>query len=302
MIALRIFILLLAFTFQSEPLITREFIEQLRSEVDWEVTDYEDNIFKGWTLEEFKENFCNNELAETPAETSETDGPEESEDTLGLPEHFDGRVKWPKCIHPIRTQGRCGSCWAFGVAGSTSDRFCIAGKDVLLAPQDLVSCDKSNNGCKGGSIIRGLTYLYRRGAVSEECFPYTSGSGRTPRCPRRCTGSGEWVKHHCKAGSYKSIHEIPRMKQEIMEHGTVITAFRHYADFNTYKSGVYRHKRGAYICGHVMKPLGWGIENGLHYWIIANTYGENWGEKGYVRFKTRDCGIDRAMYSCLPRI
>lgn len=54
-----------------------------------------------------------------------------------LPTNFDPRAsgeKFSKCIHPIRDQAQCGSCWAFGSTEALSDRFCIAGKDVILSP------------------------------------------------------------------------------------------------------------------------------------------------------------------------
>eukprot|EP00689_Sawyeria_marylandensis_P003014 EC824952.1.p1 GENE.EC824952.1~~EC824952.1.p1 ORF type:complete len:96 (+),score=40.62 EC824952.1:57-344(+) len=30
-----------------------------------------------------------------------------------LPTHFDSREQWPSCVHAVRDQGQCGSCWAF---------------------------------------------------------------------------------------------------------------------------------------------------------------------------------------------
>jgi len=50
---------------------------------------------------------------------------------------FDSRTQWPGYIHPIRNQGSCGSCWAFGATEALSDRFAIksAGKtNVVLSP------------------------------------------------------------------------------------------------------------------------------------------------------------------------
>jgi cathepsin B len=51
-------------------------------------------------------------------------------------------------------------------------------------------------------------------------------------------------------------------------------------DFLTYKSGVYRHTAGGIVGAHAIKILGWGVENGNKYWLIANSWNEEWGDKG----------------------
>jgi cathepsin B len=71
-------------------------------------------------------------------------------ENLDLPKNFDGRDQWPKCIHEIRDQKQCGSCWAFGASEALSDRFCVASKgdvNVVLSAEDMVECDKSDFGC-----------------------------------------------------------------------------------------------------------------------------------------------------------
>ncbi|KAJ7360178.1 hypothetical protein OS493_018170 [Desmophyllum pertusum] len=40
---------------------------------------------------------------------------------IDIPQSFDARTKWPGSIHPIRNQGACGSCWAFGASGWSND-------------------------------------------------------------------------------------------------------------------------------------------------------------------------------------
>ena len=51
-----------------------------------------------------------------------------------------------------------------------------------------------------------------------------------------------------------------------------------------------------------MKILGWGIESGLNYWICANSWGTQWGEKGYFKIAFGECGIDSVAYGCSPDI
>lgn len=102
------------------------------------------------------------------------------------PANFDARTKWGNKIHPIRDQGRCGSCWAFGATESVSDRFAIDSNgsiDVILSPQQLVDCDKGDYGCGGGYLRHAFKYLEDSGAVEDKNYPYTSGtSGQTGVC------------------------------------------------------------------------------------------------------------------------
>ena len=65
------------------------------------------------------------------------------------PTNFDARKAYSGCIASIRNQGQCGSCWAFGAASALGDRLCIYSKrslDVILSPQQMVSCDSSSYG------------------------------------------------------------------------------------------------------------------------------------------------------------
>jgi len=123
----------------------------------------------------------------------------------GVPETFDSRDKWGSCVHPIRDQAQCGSCWAFGASEALSDRFCIASNgsiDVVLSPEDLVACDSIDHGCNGGYLAMAWRYLTNTGIVSDTCFPYTSGDGSVPHCLHgKCQDSEDYVKYRCQDGS-----------------------------------------------------------------------------------------------------
>lgn len=45
-------------------------------------------------------------------------------------------------------------------------------------------------------------------------------------------------------------------------------------------SGVYQHVSGSLIGGHAIKILGWGVEDGVPYWLCANSWNTDWGDNG----------------------
>lgn len=208
---------------------------------------------------------------------------------------FDAREKWRNKIHPIRNQGKCGSCWAFGATEALSDRFAIIyHNDVVLSPQHLVSCDHSDYGCQGGSLSNAWSFMKTTGVVTEACYPYTSGTSQeSGRCESKCQNGKAFVHYH--STGYSKSKSVDETMTEIQFNGPVEAAFTVYEDFLNYKSGVYQHLEGKMLGGHAVKCIGWGTEGGVDYWLMANSWGSDWGENGYFKIKRADCGVDNNM-------
>lgn len=47
--------------------------------------------------------------------------------------------------------------------------------------------------------------------------------------------------------------------------------------------GVYKYVEGSYLGGHAVKLLGWGLENGTKYWLLANSWNSDWGDNGETK-------------------
>jgi cathepsin B len=216
------------------------------------------------------------------------------------PASFDARVKWPDCVNYIRNQKQCGSCWAFGATEALSDRFCIKGHKVLLSPQYLVSCDTGNYGCNGGHLDVAWRYIENHGIPSDTCVSYKSGDGDSGTCPRTCD-DGSALRRH-KTIDIRNFSNPSSIQLEVMAHGPIEVAFTVYHDFYAYKSGIYKHTSGSSVGGHAVKLVGWGQENGVNYWICANSWGVNWGEKGYFRIAWGQVGIDRYGIAGVPAL
>lgn len=98
-----------------------------------------------------------------------------------------------------------------------------------------------------------------------------------------------------------SAYAVPKnaasIQAEIYANGPVEAAFSVYEDFYKYKSGVYKHTAGKYLGGHAIKIIGWGTESGSPYWLVANSWGVNWGESGFFKIYRGDdqCGIESAV-------
>jgi len=247
-----------------------------------------------------------------------------------LPTAFDARQEWGSIcpsVNEIRDQANCGSCWAFGAVESMTDRICIKSNGTMkphISAEDLNSCCgfSCGQGCNGGYPEAAWQHFKSVGLVTggqygtnEGCLPYQlphcdhhitggkypacQGDAPTPACKKECESSYNNTytadKHHGE--SAYSLPTVEKIATDIMTYGPVEGAFSVYEDFLAYKSGVYVHKTGQLLGGHAIKILGWGVEDGTDYWIVANSWNEDWGDNGYFKIKrgTDECGIESGV-------
>lgn len=259
------------------------------------------------------------------------------EAAVDLPTSFDAREQWGSICpstKEVRDQAACGSCWAFGAVEAMSDRICIASKganQAHISAQDLLTCCgfQCGNGCEGGYPEAAWQHWKSAGLVTggnygtnQGCEPYS-----LPNCDHHCTGKYQpcgnigptpACKKSCISGYPKSYTQdkqfgasaysvpsnVAKIQTEIMTNGPVEGAFTVYEDFLTYKSGVYEHKSGQMLGGHAIKVLGWGVDSGTNYWIVANSWNEDWGNGGFFNIKagTDECGIESGIVAGLPKL
>lgn len=282
-----------------EPAITDEIIKAVNSKkggASW-VAGH-NSIFAGKTLSHVQQKFVGARL--TPQIIDKHRQEIFGAMVKDYPETFDWRSEklGSQCIHPIRNQLHCGSCWAFAGSEALSDRFCIASNgtvNVVLSPQYMVSCDKSNFGCNGGYLNKAWAFMKSHGLPTEQCMPYTAGEGKVQPCSKTCADGSQPKFYHVDKVSI--IRGGAReMQAEIMKRGPVEAGFTVYKDFLAYKGGVYTHVTGEMLGGHAIKIIGWGVSEAskMPYWIAANSWGEEWGQNGFfwIRRGKNDCGIE----------
>lgn len=93
-----------------------------------------------------------------------------------------------------------------------------------------------------------------------------------------------------------------QFQEAIMNTGPLESGFDVYSDLFTYKSGIYSHVAGEYVGGHACRVVGWGQSGLTKYWIVANSWGTAWGERGWFRVKFGQISIDNDMYGCTPDV
>ena len=248
-------------------------------------------------------------------------GPVES-----YPKNLDLREKYPNCpsIRSVRNQGGCSSCWAFSAMTALSDRYCIAQKSNtafqrLFSPQDSLECCPTckalpTDGCKGGYLFQAYLHAKTNGVVSGDahenrslCKPYFIASGDSsiktgPECQRACaTDSPATVTYTSDAVKIKDFiygKGEAAMVAALNNGGSISVSMTVYQDFYLYKSGIYTRSYGKADGGHAVRLLGYGEENGVKFWIAANSWSKSWGENGFFRIRrgTDECGMESAYF------
>lgn len=249
----------------------------------------------------------------------------EQEALLGapLPAHFDAahfgevetpewrRKKYPaywdwrnhqgtRYASPILNQGRCGSCVAFAAIYQLETQMNIANQTVFNAwefsPQHLFACGggRCERGWQPGSAA---SYLKKTGVPDEACFPYQSGAlGTDMACSQTCSDSPsratKVVDYSRPTYFFSSVSSIKKALQK----GPLMTVFKVYEDFLYYQSGVYKHVTGSAKGGHAVTIVGWNDADRA--WIVANSWGPSWGEKGFFRISWDDTsGLGKSTYA-----
>lgn len=250
-----------------------------------------------------------------------------------LPKNFDPREKWPNCpsLKEIRDQGSCASCWAFGAVEAMTDRYCIYSngtKQFHFSAEDLISCCESCGlGCIKGVHTAAWAYWKRVGIVSggnynstQGCRPYKIPPGYSAtklsptrqivdisQCITSCDPSYS-IDYYKDKRHGKKVYSIDsneeQIKAELFKNGPVEGVMTVYTDFLHYKSGVYNHTEGNILGHHAIKILGWGEENSCKYWLVANSWNQEWGENGFFKILrgVNHSGIESSIIAGEPLI
>jgi C1A family cysteine protease len=219
--------------------------------------------------------------------------PEEeiSSGSLQLAASFDWRnVNGQNYVSPVKNQGSCGSCWAFGTVAPLEAKLLISGWGLAdLSEQYLVSCNNNGWSCSGGWWAHDYHYNKKvsgeleAGSVLESVFPYAAGSSacNPPHDHYQKIENWKYV------GSSFGVPSVEAIKTAIATYGPVAAAVCVGSAFSNYHSGIFSTDEKN-VCktgqvNHAVVLVGW--DDATDTWIMKNSWGTGWGESGYMRIK-----------------
>ncbi|KAG6407078.1 hypothetical protein SASPL_130060 [Salvia splendens] len=216
-----------------------------------------------------------------------------------IPSSIDWRKKG--AVTRIKNQDSCGSCWAFSALGAVEAINQIkTGNLVSLSPQELVDCNfgLDNHGCSGGIMEKAYEFMMLNGGISsDEDYPYKGRQGLcNPIIARKI------------AASITGYVRIPERNETAMQAAVArqpisVAIDASASEFQLYADGVFTGSCGKKL-NHGVLVVGYGKDKGVGYWIVKNSWGTGWGNKGYMKLhrgssdKRGVCGV--AMESSYP--
>jgi len=193
-------------------------------------------------------------------------------------------------VTPIKDQGQCGSCWAFGSTGGIEGSWQIAtGKLTSMSEQQLVDCSKfPNMGCSGGNPSIAVGFETKHNVCTEATYPYTAAKGTCQgdtSCSAAIPSGGVTGYNNVKSSKTD-------MQSAVQQQPVTIAIEADQASFQHYQSGVLTGSCGTNL-DHAVLAVGYGTENGDDYWLVKNSWGTSWGMSGYIKIgsATNVCGV-----------
>lgn len=253
-----------------------------------------------------QEEFARNKLGYRPRAQTDL----EEIEVLERQEDGGSIVDWRgKAITAVKDQGDCGSCWAFSaVQEIESSIFMATGKlPVPLSTQQIISCDKDDNGCDGGDPSSAYEYVMKAGGLdSDKDYPDTSHvDGKDGKCKwdKKKVAS---VKGHtyavkpCQDGSCTHQDE-DGLAAALASKGPISICVNAQKGWQSYKKGILAVSCPGKADGldHAVQVVGYNKAADKPYWIVRNSWNTDWGVDGFIYLPMghNACGIaDEATF------
>ena len=212
----------------------------------------------------------------------------------------------PGVVTAVRDQGSCGSCWAFSAVETMESHFAIAtnASAPVLSEQQVVSCSPNprqcggKGGCDGSTQPLAFNYTRSAGLTTEADYKYKQA---TSTCD-----PAKVVPVVRNTGYVKlPVNSYGAMMDALQKGPVAISVAAGSLDWQFYGGGIYNGKGLLGACGydmdHGVQMVAYGVHAGKkkakEYWVLRNSWGTGWGEKGFMRLRRygegkEPCGED----------
>eukprot|EP00794_Sanderia_malayensis_P004559 gene4559-5156_t len=212
--------------------------------------------------------------------------------SVRIPDNLDWRDYG--AVGPVQSQGICGSCWSFSTTAAVeSAHFLKTGKFEKLSEQQLVDCTwyvphskDGNHACMGGWTWKSFAYIEKFGLATSKS--YGKYIGTEGSCKTSNVTIGASVDSFMKVKS----RDAKALKRAIALYGPATASINtEIKSLKFYSNGIYNDKECNGKTDHSILIVGYGEENGRLYWLVRNSWGTTWGEKGYIKIQNGRCGL-----------
>jgi len=204
----------------------------------------------------------------------------------------------------VRDQGTCGSCWAFAAATVLRAHSELYQRDRTFSVQQMVSCTPNPNrcggsgGCEGATAELAMDYVSRMGLSMESDMEYDSRDSKCPfhmqmpkptlRSLLRTQFSAGVQGNRATQFGMMNWKKLPENRVEplllaLYDMGPVATSVMASETWNSYGGGVLDSCESDAVINHAVTLVGYGEEQGRKFWQIQNSWGPDWGEKGFLK-------------------
>lgn len=205
-------------------------------------------------------------------------------------------------LEPVIDQGDCGSCYTVSTMRMLSARNKIRTQDTNALPFSIsfpLYCAEYNQGCDGGYAFLTSKWSNDIGMIPATCARYTTKGSCTidPACIDKM-GTRVRAANHRYVGGYYGGASEDAMMRDLVEKGPLVVSLEPKNDLMYYNGGIYKSGSDVHTeweqVDHALLLVGYGEENGQKYWTIQNSWGPEWGEKGFFRMARgiNDSGVE----------
>ena len=184
--------------------------------------------------------------------------------------------------------------WSLVLISHLESLYSSSHKTALLSEQMLLDCCINEKAFSTKLMQLTFQWLVKNGVMLEVDYPY---NGLISTCKFDKSKSVMNIRGFKKLGSFGgSCADEDEMKELLYENGPLIVGFNG-KGLQNYSGGIIdltESQCPRNVINHVGLLVGYGTSNGIDYWIVKNTWGKSWGEKGYFRIRRGKgtCGIN----------